>query len=608
MDLAGQLRGLPRHLGQHSGGVVIAAGHLDEIVPIEPASMPGRRVIQWDKEDCTDRGMIKIDLLGLGMLKALEETLPLIERFEGECVDLAQLPPDDPKTFDMIQRADTVGIFQIESRAQMSVLPRMRPERFYDLVVQVAIIRPGPIQGKMVHPYLQRRAGREPVRYPHPCLEPILKRTLGVPLFQEQLLRIAMAAADFSGGEAEELRRAMGFRRSNDKMERLAAKLRAGMEAKGISQDAQEEILRGILSFALYGFPESHAASFALIAYASAYLKAHHPAAFLAGLLNAAPLGFYSKATVIKDFQRHGVEVLPIDVAHSSRKTSLEWIPAKATAPSNPTPKPQLAVRLGLHLVHGLHRETSLLIERAGKEASFSSVGDLARRVPFFGDQLETLAELGALRGIDSRTAKRRAALWQIAAMDKEADSLFRGRLPQSADSNIGSDTEILEEKEEFPGVASLLARVASPTPLSELSPLEETLADYQASGVTTGPHVMAYLRPRLEERGILSAASLRHLPHGSVVHTAGHVIVRQRPQTAKGFCFLTLEDETGTSNAVLTPQQFKRFRSLLQRSQLVELKGKLQNVDGVVHVYVLYVGELELELEGVLPESHDYR
>lgn len=576
LELSSQLCGLPRHLGQHSGGVVIAAGHLDETVPIEPASMPGRRVIQWDKEDCTDRGMIKIDLLGLGMLKALEETLPLIERFEGKKVDLAKLPPDDPKTFALIQRADTVGLFQIESRAQMSVLPRMRPERFYDLVVQVALIRPGPIQGKMVNPYLQRRMGREPVRYPHPCLEPILKRTLGVPLFQEQLLRIAMTAANFSGGEAEELRRAMGFRRSPAKMDRLSAKLRDGMQAKGIGLEAQEEILRGIISFALYGFPESHAASFALIAYASAYLKAHHPAAFLAGLLNAAPLGFYSKATLIKDFQRHGVTVLPIDVARSGWKTSLEW------TSSNQIDKQRLAVRPGLRLVHGLRSETGKAIEKEQQKGPFTSVGDLVRRVTFFGDEMETLAQLGALRGIDPRTAKRRAALWQVAAMDTEKDSLFRGVSPKHIPLQH--------------------------SPVTELSPLEETLADYHACGLTTGPHIMAYLRPDLKKRGLQTAKDLRDLPHGSLVHSAGHVIVRQRPHTAKGVCFLTLEDETGTSNAVLTPHQFKRFRSLLQRSQLVELKGKLQNLDGVVHIYVLYVGELKLESETTLPESHDYR
>jgi error-prone DNA polymerase len=292
LDLVEQVRGLPRHLGQHSGGVVIAAGRLDEVVPIEPARMEGRRVVQWDKDDCADLGIIKIDLLGLGMLRALEETIPLVREHEGLKIDLAHLPPDDPETYAMIRRADTIGVFQIESRAQMATLPRLKPERFYDLVVEIAIIRPGPIVGEMVHPYLNRRAGREPVSYAHPCLEPILKRTLGVPLFQEQLLRIAMTAAGFSGGEAEELRRAMGFKRSVERMKKIEERLREGMRARGIGREAEEKIVRQITSFALYGFPESHSASFALIAYASAYLKRHHPAAFLAGLLNTYPRGF----------------------------------------------------------------------------------------------------------------------------------------------------------------------------------------------------------------------------------------------------------------------------------------------------------------------------
>src|SRR5882724_7209770 len=324
LDLVRRVRGLPRHLGQHSGGIVIAAGRLDEVVPIEPARMAERRVVQWDKEDCADLGIIKIDLLGLGMLAALEDTIEQVRVHEGVIVDLAKLPPDDPATYAMIRRADTIGTFQIESRAQMATLPRMKPERFYDLVVEVAIIRPGPITGKMVNPYLERRAGREPVSYPHPSLEPILARTLGVPLFQEQLLRIAMTAAGFTGGEAEELRRAMGFKRSVERMSRIEERLMAGMCERGIERPAQEEILRGITSFALYGFPESHAASFALIAYASAYLKRHHPAAFLAGLLNAQPMGFYSAATLVKDTQRHGVVVLPIDAARSRWLSALE--------------------------------------------------------------------------------------------------------------------------------------------------------------------------------------------------------------------------------------------------------------------------------------------
>ncbi len=330
LELAGQVQGLPRHLGQHTGGLVIAAGRLDEVVPIEPAAMPGRRVIQWDKEDCADLGLIKIDLLGLGMLDALEQTLPMIREHEGIEIDLAHLPPDDPKTYDMIQRADTVGVFQIESRAQMATLPRMKPKNFYDLVVEIAIIRPGPIVGQMVHPYLNRRAGREPIVYPHPMLEPILKRTLGVPIFQEQLLRLAMTASGFTGGEAEELRRAMGFKRSAERMAQIEHRLRSGMAERGIVGDAQDEVVRGITSFALYGFPESHSASFALIAYASAYLRAHHPAAFLAGLLNAWPMGFYSPATLVKDAERHGVRVVPIDVSASGWGCGLERV---VTAP-----------------------------------------------------------------------------------------------------------------------------------------------------------------------------------------------------------------------------------------------------------------------------------
>ena len=308
---------------------MIGAGPLDEIVPLEPATMPGRVVIQWDKEDCADLGIIKIDLLGLGMLAVLEEALPLVHAHEGIELDLAHLPADDPEVYAMLQKADTVGVFQIESRAQMATLPRMKPRTFYDLVVEVAIIRPGPIVGKMVHPYLNRRNGREPVRYDHPSLEPILRRTLGVPLFQEQLLRMAMTVAGFSAGEAEELRRAMGFKRSTERMQKLDQRLRDGMARKGIRDAAAERIIQSITSFALYGFPESHSASFALIAYASAYLKRHHPAAFYAAMLNCYPLGFYHPATLVKDAQRHGVVILPIDVTRSDWKCTIER-PAQA--------------------------------------------------------------------------------------------------------------------------------------------------------------------------------------------------------------------------------------------------------------------------------------
>jgi error-prone DNA polymerase len=568
LDLVERVRGLPRHLGQHTGGVVISAGPLDEIVPIEPATMAGRRVVQWDKEDCADLGIIKIDLLGLGMLAAIEDALELIRDHEGVAVDLAHLPEDDPVTYEMIRRADTIGTFQIESRAQMATLPRMKPERFYDLVVEVAIIRPGPIVGQMVNPYLNRRAGREPVTYPHPSLEPILKRTLGVPLFQEQLLRIAMVAAGFSGGEAEELRRAMGFKRSVERMERLESRLRSGMNERGIVGENQEAIVRGIHSFALYGFPESHAASFALIAYASAFLKAHHPTAFLAGLLNAYPMGFYTPATLVKDAQRHGVEVRPIDVAHSNWRCTLEM-------PRHIGAQPPL--RLGLRFVDGLRREAGLAIENERARAPFSSVADLAKRVTLRRNELDTLAELGALLHIDPSARTRRSALWQVAALERDPSSLFAGQPP--------ADTR---------------------SPLPEMLPLEETLADYRYSGITTGPQILTHLRPMLREKGVLSSAELKEVPNGHPVRTAGQVIVRQRPESAKGFVFLTLEDETGTSNAILTPRMFRRFRVPLHEGSILQIEGPIQNQEGVIHVRIRH---LEALVErGTLPDGHDYR
>jgi error-prone DNA polymerase len=567
LQLVEQVRGLPRHLGQHTGGIVIAAGRLDEVVPIEPARMPGRRVVQWDKQDCADLGIIKIDLLGLGMLAAIEDTLELIELRDGKRVDLAHLPADDPATYAMIRSADTIGTFQIESRAQMATLPRMKPERFYDLVVEVAIIRPGPITGKMVHPYLNRRAGREPVRYPHPSLEPILARTLGVPIFQEQLLRVAMIAAGFSGGEAEELRRAMGFKRSVERMNQIERRLVEGMTERGILGEAQQEILRGITSFALYGFPESHAASFALIAYASAWLKCHHPAAFLAGLLNAQPMGFYSPATLVKDAQRHGVEVRPIDVAHSEWSCTLE----------PPEPASREIVRLGLRVVAGLRTEAGRALVRERQRRAFESTADLTARVGLKRDELDSLAELGALGSIDPGARGRRAALWQVAALERDPSSLLAG-LPPRSDAS----------------------------PLPEMSPQEATLSDYRRSGITTGPHPMAHLRAELDARGVLTAAALRDVPDGRFVRTAGHAIVRQRPGTAKGFCFLTLEDETGTSNAVLTPTWFRRFRIPLHSSALIEIAGPVQNVDDVIHVRVREL--VSLLPRGSLPRSHDFR
>ena len=577
LDLVDRVKGLPRHLGQHSGGLVIAAGRLDEVVPLEPAAMPGRTVVQWDKEDCADLGIIKIDLLGLGMLAAIERTLPLVQRHEGVSVDLAKLPADDPATYAMIQRADTIGVFQIESRAQMATLPRLKPKCFYDLVVEVAIIRPGPIVGQMVHPYLNRRAGREPISYPHPSLEPILARTMGVPIFQEQLLRIAMVAAGFTGGEAEELRRAMGFKRSMERMRGIEDRLRSGMAERGIVGEAQDEIVRGISSFALYGFPESHSASFALIAYASAYLKAHHPAAFLAGLLDAYPMGFYHPATLVKDAQRHGVLVRPIDVAHSDWEASLEATSGERKGGADHATAAKPAVRIGLRYVTGLRAEAGRAIAEERRRAPFAGAADLAARVSLRRNELDALAELGALASVEPGAASRRSALWQVAAIERDPRSLFAGTPPHEA-----------------------------PSPLAEMTPLEETLADYRASGLSTGPHVMTHLRPGLRARGVLAARDLRETPDGRSVRLVGHVIVRQRPGSAKGFCFLTLEDETGTANAVLTPRVFDRFRGELHASPILEVSGPLQNVEGVIHVRVRDLRPIALASE--LPASHDYR
>jgi error-prone DNA polymerase len=557
VEMVRKLQNLPRHLGQHSGGMVIAANPLDEIVPLEPATMPGRVVVQWDKDDCADLGIIKIDLLGLGMLAVLEECIPLVREHDGVAIDLAHLPPDDPRVYAMLQRADTVGVFQVESRAQMATLPRMKPKTFYDLVIEVAIIRPGPIVGGMVHPYLKRRAGREAVRYLVPALEPILNRTLGVPLFQEQLLRMAMAVASFSAGEAEELRRAMGFKRSAERMMKIEQKLRAGMARNGIAGATADQIVKSITSFALYGFPESHSASFALIAYASAYLKCHHPAAFFAAMLNCYPLGFYHPATLVKDAERHGVTILPIDIAHSNWLCTIE----------------HGALRLGLRYVSGLREETGKRVERERAIGNFESLADFSARVAPNRRELDLLAYAGAFASFGMT---RRDAMWQAAAVERE------------------------------PG--SLLARVeprATPARLPAMTPIEETAADYAATGLTTRPHLMTYLRANLRAHGVLSAVELPRARHGSWVKTAGVVIVRQRPGTAKGFVFVTLEDETGISNLIVLPDLFQANRALLRTAKILYAEGVLQTIDGVTAIRARRFRALQPP--GALPASHDF-
>ncbi len=578
VEIVRRLQGLPRHLGQHSGGIIMAAGRLDDVVPLEPAAMPGRVVVQWDKDDCADLGLIKIDLLGLGMMAVLEDAIPLVREHEGVTIDLAHLPPDDPDVYAMLQRADTIGVFQVESRAQMATLPRMKPARFYDLVVEVAIIRPGPIVGQMVHPYLNRRAGREPVTYPHPALEPILERTLGVPLFQEQLLRIAMTVAGFSGGEAEELRRAMSFKRSVERMSVIETKLRAGMAANGITGATAEAVVRSITSFALYGFPESHSASFALLAYASAYLKVHHPAAFVCALLNNWPMGFYHPATLVKDAERHGVRVLPIDVTRS------RWLCTIGDG----------AVRIGLRYVSGLREDTATRLVTVRAAAPFTSLGDLVHRAALRPDERLRLARAGACAAFGGR---RRDVLWQVAGLERDSQSLFATTTAGVATSHDAATM-----------TTSRPAHVATPTtsPLPPMSAVEETLADYASTGLTTGVHVMQHLRAGLHAAGVLSSTELRAVPNGRWVRVAGHVVVRQRPGTAKGMLFVTLEDEKGTCNAVVTPDVFHAHRRLLQTARLLVVEGPVQNVDDVIHVQGRRFRELRID-GGDPPPSHDF-
>ncbi len=552
---------LPRHLGQHSGGMVISAGELDRIVPLEPATMPGRVVVQWDKEDCADMGIIKVDLLGLGMLAVIEESLEWIRTAYGEELDLAHLPQDDPAVYEALQRADTIGMFQVESRAQMSCLPRMKPQRFYDLVVEVAIIRPGPIVGNLVHPYLRRRQGLEPVTYPHPSLEPVLERTLGVPLFQEQLLRMAMTVAGFSGGEAEELRRAFGFKRSERRMKEVEAKLRRGMERNGITGKAQEEIVRSITSFALYGFPESHAASFALITYASAYLKCHYPAAFLAAMLNNQPMGFYHPATLVKDAQRHGLRFRPVDVNVSDVRCTVE----------------EGAVRLGLNYVKGLRAAAAEAIVAARARGPFRSVQDLVDRVPALRkDELRVLAAAGALNALLGENGHRRAALWEAVRAARPAGELYR------------------EE-----------AHAGEPAPLAPMAAEERLVADFETTHLTIGPHPFRFYRQGLESLDVRCAAELKHLANGVRVRVAGCVITRQRPATAKGFVFLSLEDETGIANIIIRPDLFAAQRVTIVSEPFLLVEGILQNEQGTVSVRAVEIEPLALATAAV--EARDF-
>ena len=579
-----EIQDLPRHLGQHPGGMIIAAGRLDEVVPLEPASMADRVIIQWDKEDVADLGIVKIDLLGLGMMAALEEAVRLCPAVDGVPFDMAALPADDPAVYRMLSQADTVGVFQIESRAQMAILPRVKPSRFYDLVVQVGLIRPGPIVGKMVHPYLRRRCGEEAVRFPHPSLEPILARTLGIPLFQEQVMRVAMVAAGFTGGQAELLRRAMDSKRGEAQMQAMIAQLREGMQQKQLPAETAEEIVTAVTSFAQYGFPESHAISFATITYASAYLKTYHPGVFYTTLLNAWPMGFYHPSTLVKDAQRHGVRVLPIEINASQIQCTLQREEDSQSAQSvhsvhqesqkESIRKPARLLRVGLRFVRGLSEKSAQAIAQARQQAPFHSLSDFKRRCPSLSAQeLSTLAEIGAFTNLEGRPS-RRDALWQVSELSATREGLLMG--------------------------ASASAESAH-SPLATMSLAERISADHQGATFTVGPHPLALIRPVLQAAGVLPATALLQRPNGAQVQLAGIVIVRQRPPTARGFFFVTLEDETGLTNLIVAPQVFEENRAVLLGCAALLVTGQLQNQHGAISVKGLRFADLA---QGLPPAS----
>ena len=567
-ELCERIQDLPRHLGQHSGGMVVCQGQLDAVVPLEPATMPGRVVVQWDKDDCADMGIVKVDLLGLGMMAVLEECLELIPRHYQTPIDLAQLPPDDLPVYKTLRKADTVGMFQVESRAQMASLPRNAPVKFYDLVVQVAIIRPGPIVGKMMHPYMRRRQRKESVRYAHPSLEPILKRTLGVPLFQEQLLRMAMVAANFTGGEAEDLRRAMGFKRSEERMKKIEAKLRSGMTQNGFRTETQDEIITQISSFARYGFPESHAASFALIAYASAYLKQHYLAAFTAALLNNQPMGFYSPAVLIQDARLHGLRVRPIDVLQSEWNCTIEHVLKNE--------KDIPCLRIGFRYVRGMRQAAAEEIVSERQKRPFEGIEDVTRRVAELQKaELVTLGEIGALNPL-GKEMHRRSALWQVERAARPGGPLL----------------DTIPEQLEL-------------SPLKQMTDEERLVADFHGAGLSTGPHPMSYCREALSKQQVKRASDLAGLPDGQYARVAGCVIARQRPGTAKGFVFLSLEDETGISNIIVNPDLYEKYRKVINREKFLRVEGVLQNQDNVISIKASHV--LPVAIRSVEAESHDF-
>ncbi|HEY8606518.1 MAG TPA: error-prone DNA polymerase [Noviherbaspirillum sp.] len=561
-SIAEKLMYFPRHLSQHPGGFVIARGKLSRLVPIENATMPERSVVQWDKDDLDALGLLKVDLLALGMLSMIRRALDMITDLRGEPFGMQDIPKEDPATYAMIREADTIGVFQIESRAQMTMLPRLRPRQFYDLVIQVAIVRPGPIQGGMVHPYLRRRQGLELVSYPKEEIKPALERTCGVPIFQEQVMQIAMLAAGFSAGEADQLRRAMAAWRRKGEMFRFQQKLRDGMAKKGYEADFIESIVQQVEGFASYGFPESHAASFALLAYASSWIKCHEPAVFLAALLNSQPMGFYAPSQLVQDARRHGVEVRPVDVTASDWESTLE-------------PEGDVhAVRLGLNLVRGLPREAGWRIEEARAVQPFSGIDDLALRAQLRRQDLEALANANALRAL---AGNRRQALWEAVAGAADKD-LLRG-------------APVREEA----------VQLAAP------SEGEGIVADYHMTGLTLERHPLALLRPQLHARRFLPAEVLNTFVNGQLARGCGIVTVRQRPSTASGTVFVTIEDETGPVNVIVWPGLVDRQRKELLGARLLGVYGIWQCEGKVRHLVAKRLVDLTPLLGRLVTHSRDF-
>ncbi len=565
--LTQELYGFPRHLSQHVGGMVMTEGPLHELVPIENASMPGRTVIEWDKDDLDALGLLKVDCLSLGMLSAIRKCFQLIEAHHGRSLTLATVPQDDGATYEMICRADTIGVFQIESRAQMSMLPRLKPRKFYDLVIEVAIVRPGPIQGDMVHPYLRRRDGKEEITYPNEAIRAVLEKTLGVPLFQEQAMRMAQVAAGFTPGESDQLRRAMAAWKRKGGLEPLRDKMIYGMLANGFELEFAERLYRQIQGFGDYGFPESHAASFALLAYVSAWLKCHYPAAFCASLINSQPMGFYAPAQLVKDARSHGVEVRPADVNFSQWDCTLE--PTPLNQGENP------ALRLGLRLISGLSESAAERIAAARNDQPFSSVENFIRRTGLGRNVVVRLARADAF---SSLPVDRRSALWDA--------------LPEFESGTLFQQTDSAEPRTELPPMRSF----------------DEVVADYQTLGLSLKAHPFSFLREDLKILGVTPAAELQEIANGKSVKVAGLVLMRQRPGTAKGVTFVTLEDETGQVNLVVWHNVWERYRRIARSASAIQASGTLQMAEGIIHIVVRQLRDLSTALSEIPGRSRDFR